>query len=277
MQHYQNDNTDERLDALEKVLSNKEQKIIECCFCHRLGGRDTGQTNHISYKYNSYFFSLDLVKEYLFKEYGIISCSHEVISNDSLDLVHFISNSIDGNESNIDQFNPHEFIPLVSDFKKMDDVFDRNMKKRYEDNKKTIAKIISDNPNSIDLSYLQELISYLKKIKNDPTVRLNYDGQTLIKLAHESVNLSKLCDWARKCVRIVGREWIMAQDPDHYDIGYSSQGGGRSRPIIRRSQSQARSKSSSRKRMRRLASLTPCRRSSIINDAGPKLQRLRPS
>jgi len=106
------------------------------------------------------------VRQALFVGFGSYQCNHKKFSEKSIEVSNFTSNAIDNNNANIDIYNPFEFISLVSDFKRMDEVFD----------------------------------SY-----KDSRVDKNFESN---------------CKLAKKCIRIVGRKWMMNLDPDKYDIGY---------------------------------------------------------
>jgi len=159
---------EQRIRSIEEQLENHEDELVECIFCRQHEDPQTGQTDHLTYKFNSMFFADDLVRQAIYSETGSYKCNHETYSHDSIILANFISNSIHYNNANIDQYNPSEFISLVSDFKKMDSV--------------------------------------LEHYKNKENTRGN--------------QLDSVYEKSKQLIRKVGREWIMSQDPDKYDIGY---------------------------------------------------------
>jgi len=166
---------DERLRFLEKLIQRDipEEEIKECVFCKRYGDSSNQYTGYLTYKFNSWFFANDLVKQALFAEFGSYTCNHEIIAEESIDVANFIFNSIASNNANIDPYNPNEFIGLVSDFKKMDEVLDDYKNGRDKDNFDTICNLsknyirnagrkwmMSLDPDKYDVGYLYMIEKY---------------------------------------------------------------------------------------------------------------------
>lgn len=136
--------------------------IEKCVFCDRYSDPQTKQSLHLCYYHNCIFFVCDLVKQSIFNETGFYGCNHEKYSNESINLARFITDVIKDNK-NIDPLNPHEFIPLISDFTKMDSAFDYYINKRTDEIKKEISEII-DKP-TIDSKTMTEVYDYLNEKK----------------------------------------------------------------------------------------------------------------
>ena len=166
-----------RVQALESLLnhSNEIKDSKSCIFCKKYGDIQTGQIDYLTFRFNSLFFADDLVKQAIFVKTGLYGCNHEKISNESIDVSNFISNAINNNNANIDNYNPSEFISLVSDFKGMDKVLDHYKISRTDKNlelisriaKKSIRKvgrewIMSLDPDKYDIGYLFMVEKYGK-------------------------------------------------------------------------------------------------------------------
>jgi hypothetical protein len=116
---------EDRLSMIEEcVLVIPEiPEVKKCIFCKKYGDIN-GYAGYMTYKFNSLCFTDNLVKQAIHADSGLCFCNHEKYSEDSLHISRFICNAIDDNNCNIDQYDPFEFIPLVSDFEKMDGVLE---------------------------------------------------------------------------------------------------------------------------------------------------------
>jgi len=210
---------EERIQELEKNLKQSlvKQVIPTCVFCWKYGDSQTGQTNHLTYRFNSLFFADDLVKQAIYSDTETYCCNHEKYSQNSLDVSHYISYAIDNNNANIDPYNPFEFISLVSDFKKMDYVLEYY--KNFETCK--INQILDETQNDGKISR-EELESLWKKYyqDNENKDELDYQTTRLLEDLDKLKNLDCTCNTSKKFIRKAGRKWIMSLDPDKYDIGY---------------------------------------------------------
>jgi len=210
---------EERLAALEEQIISiiEVPEVKECIFCRKYGDPQTGQTNHLTYKFNSLFFADDLVKQAIYSDTEAFCCNHEKYSQNSLDVSHYISYAIDNNNANIDPYNPFEFISLVSDFKKMDIVFEH-----YKNSETCrINQILDETQNDGKISR-EKLESLWKKYYQDNKNKDELDYQTtrLLEDLDKLKNLDCICNTSKKFIRKAGRAWIMSLDPDKYDIGY---------------------------------------------------------
>ena len=167
---------DQRVQSLEILLTHSYQteESKTCIFCRRYGDSQTGQTDYLTYRFNSQFFADDLVRQSLYLEFGSYSCNHEKISEESIDVSSYISNAIDNNNANIDKYNPNEFISLVSDFKRMDEVLayykdstEEGFELVYKLAKKFIRMVGREwkmglDPDKYDIGYLYMIEKYGK-------------------------------------------------------------------------------------------------------------------
>jgi len=209
---------EERLSLLEEQIISitKIQKVKKCVFCRKYGDTN-GYTGYLTYKFNSLFFADDLVKQAIFIETGTYNCNHEKYSQDSLHVSLFISNAIDCNNSNIDPYNPFEFISLVSDFKKIDIVLEH-----YKNSETCrINQILDETQDNSKISR-EKLESLWKKYYQDNENKDELDYQTthLLKDLDKLKNLDCICNTSKELIRKAGRKWIMSLDPDKYDVGY---------------------------------------------------------